>query len=161
MKVRMKSKDVKNRDFYITSIPDTTMNQDGDTCPLEPEEEYVVIKKEKLQDTLPILNEMTFENMGTTAKRAVTKLSWNGPIMDFKGYYYLEDMPLPNEDVIKKSLLLINQAGETLLFPLMDISIHEERLNIDRKSTRLNSSHVSISYAVFCLKTKIINSYII
>src|SRR5699024_12309860 len=24
----------------------------------------------------------------------------------------------------------------------------------DRKSTRLNSSHVSISYAVFCLKTK-------
>src|SRR5699024_11720360 len=26
--------------------------------------------------------------------------------------------------------------------------------NTDRKSTRLNSSHVSISYAVFCLKTK-------
>src|SRR5699024_12102535 len=26
---------------------------------------------------------------------------------------------------------------------------------IDRKSTRLNSSHVSISYAVFCLKEKI------
>src|SRR5207249_12089703 len=26
----------------------------------------------------------------------------------------------------------------------------------DRKSTRLNSSHVSISYAVFCLKQKII-----
>src|SRR5699024_11681802 len=27
-------------------------------------------------------------------------------------------------------------------------------LNRDRKSTRLNSSHVSISYAVFCLKKK-------
>src|SRR5690606_13990736 len=27
--------------------------------------------------------------------------------------------------------------------------------NIDRKSTRLNSSHVKISYAVFCLKKKI------
>src|SRR5690606_42147531 len=26
--------------------------------------------------------------------------------------------------------------------------------NIDRKSTRLNSSHVKISYAVFCLKKK-------
>src|SRR5699024_12715836 len=26
------------------------------------------------------------------------------------------------------------------------------RSNTDRKSTRLNSSHVSISYAVFCLK---------
>src|SRR5690348_17519141 len=29
-----------------------------------------------------------------------------------------------------------------------------ERLNQDRKSTRLNSSHPSISYAVFCLKKK-------
>src|SRR5437868_10090567 len=28
------------------------------------------------------------------------------------------------------------------------------RLAADRKSTRLNSSHVSISYAVFCLKKK-------
>src|SRR5207249_12018637 len=28
------------------------------------------------------------------------------------------------------------------------------RLMKDRKSTRLNSSHVSISYAVFCLKKK-------
>src|SRR5437870_11412479 len=27
-------------------------------------------------------------------------------------------------------------------------------LNADRKSTRLNSSHVAISYAVFCLKKK-------
>src|SRR5699024_11399482 len=27
-------------------------------------------------------------------------------------------------------------------------------LRLDRKSTRLNSSHVSISYAVFCLKKK-------
>src|SRR5699024_12747702 len=29
------------------------------------------------------------------------------------------------------------------------------RQGLDRKSTRLNSSHVSISYAVFCLKKKI------
>src|SRR4051794_41435432 len=29
---------------------------------------------------------------------------------------------------------------------------------IDRKSTRLNSSHPSISYAVFCLKKKKINT---
>src|SRR5699024_11385799 len=27
-------------------------------------------------------------------------------------------------------------------------------VKVDRKSTRLNSSHVSISYAVFCLKKK-------
>src|SRR5699024_11546012 len=32
--------------------------------------------------------------------------------------------------------------------------IHPEKPDLDRKSTRLNSSHVSISYAVFCLKKK-------
>src|SRR5439155_22606895 len=30
---------------------------------------------------------------------------------------------------------------------------------LDRKSTRLNSSHVAISYAVFCLKKKMIMEY--
>src|SRR5256885_13691204 len=30
----------------------------------------------------------------------------------------------------------------------------EQRLHQDRKSTRLNSSHLVISYAVFCLKKK-------
>src|SRR5438874_4917571 len=32
--------------------------------------------------------------------------------------------------------------------------IVEEAVDGDRKSTRLNSSHVEISYAVFCLKKK-------
>src|SRR5271167_1274976 len=39
----------------------------------------------------------------------------------------------------------IPSSGETRRF---------ERVKRDRKSTRLNSSHVSISYAVFCLKKK-------
>src|SRR5438067_5913408 len=30
--------------------------------------------------------------------------------------------------------------------------------HVDRKSTRLNSSHVSISYAVFCLKKRIVSN---
>src|SRR5271167_727614 len=39
---------------------------------------------------------------------------------------------------------------------IMVILLHDgqARWNSDRKSTRLNSSHVSISYAVFCLKKK-------
>src|SRR5438067_7724778 len=39
-----------------------------------------------------------------------------------------------------------------------DWSVHTQAAHhelVDRKSTRLNSSHVSISYAVFCLKKKI------
>src|SRR5258707_10885933 len=34
------------------------------------------------------------------------------------------------------------------------IEIGEQALRRDRKSTRLNSSHANISYAVFCLKKK-------
>src|SRR5699024_11312470 len=43
-------------------------------------------------------------------------------------------------------------TGLGLAITLEIIDMHYGR--IDRKSTRLNSSHVSISYAVFCLKKK-------
>src|SRR5207249_9966790 len=32
--------------------------------------------------------------------------------------------------------------------------VRDDAVQLDRKSTRLNSSHVSTSYAVFCLKKK-------
>src|SRR5437868_11276892 len=35
-----------------------------------------------------------------------------------------------------------------------EVVVEEVARPVDRKSTRLNSSHVSISYAVFCLKKK-------
>src|ERR1035437_10228379 len=37
-------------------------------------------------------------------------------------------------------------------YPLIELA--GKTLGIDRKSTRLNSSHANISYAVFCLKKK-------
>src|SRR5256885_12986454 len=37
---------------------------------------------------------------------------------------------------------------------LLPRSHHAQRGRLDRKSTRLNSSHLVISYAVFCLKKK-------
>src|SRR5437660_2987795 len=44
---------------------------------------------------------------------------------------------------------------ETLVAPVPRVQIMMGRtLGGDRKSTRLNSSHVAISYAVFCLKKK-------
>src|SRR5690625_5489891 len=39
-------------------------------------------------------------------------------------------------------------------FPWYDYILETEGMPKDRKSTRLNSSHVAISYAVFCLKKK-------
>src|SRR5690625_5742857 len=50
----------------------------------------------------------------------------------------------------------INAALKTVGTSL--IEHHTSHCVIDRKSTRLNSSHVAISYAVFCLKTK--NKYV-
>src|SRR2546429_4316274 len=38
--------------------------------------------------------------------------------------------------------------------PLFEQGTFQRRRHIDRKSTRLNSSHGYISYAVFCLKKK-------
>src|SRR5690625_6955762 len=40
---------------------------------------------------------------------------------------------------------------ERKLMQLWELALHGHR---DRKSTRLNSSHVAISYAVFCLNKK-------
>src|SRR5699024_12247583 len=53
------------------------------------------------------------------------------------------------EKVVKNGLILspVTQC-------LIENSIAGYQEIEDRKSTRLNSSHVSISYAVFCLKTK-------
>src|SRR3712207_7352765 len=53
--------------------------------------------------------------------------------------------------------------GEALALPVNDEpgrgGLHpaggEPGTDLDRKSTRLNSSHANISYAVFCLKKKI------
>src|SRR2546427_6483451 len=44
--------------------------------------------------------------------------------------------------------------GEHHFHPDYEKVIHDKKLAEDRKSTRLNSSHSQISYAVFCLKKK-------
>src|ERR1035441_10998452 len=51
------------------------------------------------------------------------------------------------------------QPGEDALpqRPGCDSSLHAVWDDRDRKSTRLNSSHLGISYAVFCLKKKRLN----
>src|SRR5436305_14712415 len=46
-----------------------------------------------------------------------------------------------------RSPLTLSEMGTAAVTQLLNV-------NGDRKSTRLNSSHVRISYAVFCLKKK-------
>src|SRR2546430_3282173 len=45
-------------------------------------------------------------------------------------------------------------VGDDVLRTVADALIESSHLRRDRKSTRLNSSHSQISYAVFCLKKK-------
>src|SRR5690606_5451397 len=58
----------------------------------------------------------------------------------------------------------LNERSRTIFKSVNKVEIYDEDAtkenittgfkSIDRKSTRLNSSHVKISYAVFCLKKK-------
>src|SRR3712207_7433330 len=52
------------------------------------------------------------------------------------------------DEIVNRKVRAAHDAG---LKPIVCIG---ETLEQDRKSTRLNSSHANISYAVFCLKKK-------
>src|SRR5699024_7674878 len=71
--------------------------------------------------------------------------------------YFKSDSTLMKRDAV--DVLAISNGSKTeeiLAICNCDKNIEENtiKIQIDRKSTRLNSSHVSISYAVFCLKKK-------
>src|SRR5690625_3335386 len=55
-------------------------------------------------------------------------------------------------------LVVLRTVGEGEMVPLAALgsaqSVQVRTVTVDRKSTRLNSSHVASSYAVFCLKKK-------
>src|SRR5436305_15285867 len=60
-------------------------------------------------------------------------------------------LPISARDATRDACLA-EQGVKVLRYPASEVLG-----NLDRKSTRLNSSHVRISYAVFCLKKKIAN----
>src|SRR5207245_2149791 len=64
----------------------------------------------------------------------------------------------PGEEVLARSIAS-GSRGQAVVAPpsslrLLAAILRRCALFVDRKSTRLNSSHGSISYAVFCLKKK-------
>src|SRR5690242_20875585 len=70
--------------------------------------------------------------------------------------------PLTLEDVLaivereKPQGVIVQFGGQTPLNLALELKRNGVPIiGTDRKSTRLNSSHMSISYAVFCLKKKI------
>src|SRR5690606_41989959 len=85
-----------------------------------------------LHDALPISELVVADPEGQLGDLA-------GPGLD------LDPVELPGADLVDDELGLAGEVGDGA----QDLGLDE-----DRKSTRLNSSHVKISYAVFCLKKK-------
>src|SRR5256885_13274776 len=80
---------------------------------------------------------------------------------EFRNINFFKDLPtyrLPPAGIVS----ILHRISGLLMFILlpfilwmMDMSLTSEiSFDGDRKSTRLNSSHLVISYAVFCLKKK-------
>src|SRR5258707_6570109 len=63
----------------------------------------------------------------------------------------IRNLPLPKDSLLGKTTLNIGTISGGRA---PNVVADEARAEIDRKSTRLNSSHANISYAVFCLKKK-------
>src|SRR2546426_4485399 len=97
----------------------------------------------------------------------------HGRIWEENGQFWIEDLNSSRGTLLsaveikgqgKRELKVgdVIQAGQTTLCvealetraPTNQTSYLETGTSLDRKSTRLNSSHLVISYAVFCLKKK-------
>src|SRR5205807_4467190 len=87
-----------------------------------------------LHDALPILPQVAF----VAQERVAHKQQWDV------------------EKVHAQAQQAVDQAGRSRVEHLHEAPTckDQERPQEDRKSTRLNSSHLVISYAVFCLKKK-------
>src|SRR5438876_9117221 len=72
------------------------------------------------------------------------------------GFFHRRLLSLHQLDIQAQRLQFAHKHVERLRHARFDarLALDDGLVNLDRKSTRLNSSHPSISYAVFCLKKK-------
>src|SRR5699024_11791245 len=98
---------------------------------------------------LPIPNASILSGLARPKKALAAPLSNSAPIIMVKLYqraalnFFKERSKL----VIIRTMVACDQASPTVVIPKAISDLNDV---LDRKSTRLNSSHVSISYAVFC-----------
>src|SRR5207244_5645761 len=85
--------------------------------------------------------------VGHTAAEIKNYADRDGHVLGGKRDYFLLDVVFVDAEVVGI------EAGNESIVRIGDRHINQRHLQ-DRKSTRLNSSHQIISYAVFCLKKK-------
>src|SRR3712207_7184881 len=86
-----------------------------------------------------------------TATTEIYTLSLHDALPIFSQY----DYPAGARDLIADHAVdLPVGTGFAFAHRLLESRVRRVTTNVDRKSTRLNSSHANISYAVFCLKKK-------
>src|SRR5699024_12776003 len=96
-----------------------------------------------LSASCPVLSTpLTYPSFNATATTEIHPLSLHDALPILRaGRGQLYQVPHAPADKIAAAFQIAVAAGS-------------DTQDLDRKSTRLNSSHVSISYAVFCLKKK-------
>src|SRR3989475_8857214 len=101
--------------------------------------------------------------MTKTAARVIGHVPVDRVLVDGKGIGDIGSVVLRDRQILAESglvavSLVIDRTGRVVSGPEIAsrgfVYMQENRPLIDRKSTRLNSSHSQISYAVFCLKKK-------
>src|SRR5690625_877518 len=91
----------------------------------------------------------TGDRPGVTRHQQWIKVNQSVQLLDTPGILW----PKFEDQLVAKRLAAIGTIKDNLL-SIEDIAAFVLEFLRDRKSTRLNSSHVAISYAVFCLKKK-------
>lgn len=123
MKTRLKR--IIKRILGISRV--TKVNRDQDDR-VKIDENRIIIKRDMLRESLPYINELAEQEDNLIPRRKVTFLKWYGPTLEIEGYFYLENIPMNDEDLVKKRLVLVSEELEKIEIPLEDVKVDE--LNI-------------------------------
>src|SRR5687768_1392996 len=118
----------------------------------------LVRSESRREHTAPFVDEWTVGDQSDPQAQAALVAGVDAVVHNSADWEALEQSPLRNfERNVLASLRLLEAArvagAEQFIF-VSSVAVYQEIPESDRKSTRLNSSHGYISYAVFCLKKK-------
>src|SRR5690625_519084 len=111
---------------------------------------FIIISRSDstLRGHVPLETETINQTMSTAADGEIIT-----PFFKEGGRYTIDNIHyVQNEDVLVPAAETEFAQDRTFGFHSSHLGAYVEEKSEDRKSTRLNSSHVAISYAVFCLK---------